>query len=65
MIRIFICWLSSAILLIGIIIFICTPVSPYEECKCDDLTTDMCITLCTGDVEPANPITEDEDAYAF
>jgi hypothetical protein len=30
--------------------------------RCDDMVTDMDITLCTGDVDPADPL-EDEHMY--
>ena len=31
---------------------------------CERMATDMDITCCTGDVNPADPL-EDEDAYTF
>jgi hypothetical protein len=35
-----------------------------DECICDDPITDIEITTCTGDVDPADPL-EDEDAYLY
>lgn len=34
------------------------------ECNCDNPITDGCITWCTGDVDPADPM-EDEDQYGY
>ena len=31
-------------------------------CDCNDPITDGCITLCTGDIDPADPL-EDETMY--
>ena len=36
----------------------------YEECDCNNLTTDMCITICTGDADVFQN-DEADDAYIY